>query len=350
MFWKGKRVFITGHTGFKGSWLSFWLNNLGAEVCGFSLAPNTSPNLFDGLNLANLVNSTIGDIRDLELLRKKIAEFQPEIVFHLAAQPLVRRSYLEPIETYSTNVMGTINVLEAIRSVKSVKSVVVVTTDKVYENFESTVGYTENDRLGGFDPYSNSKACAELAVSAYRNSFFADSETLIATARAGNVIGGGDWSEHRLLPDVFRSLIFGKELIIRNPNSVRPWQHVLDPLNGYMMLAERLFNGDKSFAESWNFGPEEEDSKSVGWILEEIKKLWDGEVHWKIAEGNHPHETNFLKLDSSKTKIKLIWKPKINLLDGLSLTNEWFFTFRNNAVLNEITKLQIEYFQSKVSI
>jgi CDP-glucose 4,6-dehydratase len=347
MFWQGKRVLITGHTGFKGSWLSFWLNHLGAEVCGFSLAPNTSPNLFDGLNLTNLVNSTIGDIRNLDLLKKTFEDFQPEIVFHLAAQPLVRRSYLEPIETYSTNVMGTINVLEAIRSVKGVKSVVVVTTDKVYENFESTIGYTENDRLGGFDPYSNSKACAELAVSAYRNSFFAKSETLIATARAGNVIGGGDWSEDRLLPDVFRSLIFGKELIIRNPNSVRPWQHVLEPLNGYMMLAEKLFSGDKSFAESWNFGPEEEDSKSVGWILEEIKKLWNGEVNWKIAEGNHPHETNFLKLDSTKAKVKLDWNPELNFLEALKLTNKWYETFRDKNISSETTKQQIEFYLTK---
>jgi CDP-glucose 4,6-dehydratase len=344
MFWQGKRVLITGHTGFKGSWLSFWLNNLGAEVCGFSLAPNTSPNLFDGLNLASLVNSTIGDIRNLDLLKKTFEDFQPEIVFHLAAQPLVRRSYLEPIETYSTNVMGTINVLEAIRSVKSVKSVVIITTDKVYENFESAVGYTENDRLGGFDPYSNSKACAELAVSAYRNSFFAHSETLIATARAGNVIGGGDWSEDRLLPDVFRSLIFGKELIIRNPNSVRPWQHVLEPLNGYMMLAERLFNGEKSFAESWNFGPEEADSKSVGWILEEIKKLWDGEVNWKIAEGNHPHETSFLKLDSTKAEERLGWKPKLGLEQSLKLTSDWFRSTKDKENLSEITEHQIEFF------
>jgi CDP-glucose 4,6-dehydratase len=347
MFWQGKRVLITGHTGFKGSWLSFWLNNLGAEVCGFSLAPNTSPNLFDGLNLANLVNSTIGDIRDLDLLKKTFEDFQPEIVFHLAAQPLVRRSYLEPIETYSTNVMGTINVLEAIRSVKTVKSVVIVTTDKVYENFESAIGYTENDRLGGFDPYSNSKACAELAVSAYRNSFFAKSETLIATARAGNVIGGGDWSEDRLLPDVFRSLIFGKELIIRNPNSVRPWQHVLEPLNGYMMLAGRLFNGDRSFAESWNFGPEEEDSKSVGWILEEIKKLWNGEVNWKITQGTHPHETSFLMLDSNKSKTRLGWQPRLNLIEGLRLTSDWYLAFVNNPKIVDTTFAQIKQFSSK---
>ncbi len=348
MFWQGKRVLITGHTGFKGSWLSFWLNNLGAEVCGFSLAPNTSPNLFDDLNLASLINSTIGDIRNLDLLKKTFEDFQPEVVFHLAAQPLVRRSYLEPIETYSTNVMGTINVLEAIRNVKSVKSVVIVTTDKVYENFESRVGYTENDRLGGFDPYSNSKACAELAVSSYRNSFFADSETLIATARAGNVIGGGDWSEDRLLPDVFRSLIFGKELIIRNPNSVRPWQHVLEPLNGYMILAERLFNGEKSFAESWNFGPEEEDSKSVGWILEEIKKLWNGEVNWKIAEGNHPHETNFLKLNIEKSKDRLNWKPKLGLEEALRLTSDWYKTAAEKKDLFEITGIQIQDYTNKI--
>jgi CDP-glucose 4,6-dehydratase len=346
-FWKDKRVLITGHTGFKGSWLSFWLNSLGAKVCGFSLSPETNPNLFENLNLEDLINSTIGDIRDLPKFTETLAEFQPEIVFHLAAQPLVRRSYREPIETYTTNVIGTINILEAIRHVDSVKSAVIVTTDKVYENEERNFGYAENDRLGGFDPYSNSKACAELAVSSYRNSFFADGKCLIATARAGNVIGGGDWSEDRLLPDVFRSLIFGENLLIRNPNSVRPWQHTLEPLNGYMVLAEKLFVGNKDFATAWNFGPEDEDAKPVGFILDEIRQIWDEKVNWQIADGEHPHETHLLKLDSSKSKNELGWKPKLSLPEALKLTSDWYKSFKNKENLIETTQKQIEFYINK---
>jgi CDP-glucose 4,6-dehydratase len=346
-FWKDKRVLITGHTGFKGSWLSFWLNSLGAKVCGYSLEAETTPNLYSNLNLASSIKSTIGDIRDLPNFTETLKSFQPEIVFHLAAQPLVRRSYRQPLETYTTNVIGTINILEAIRQVSSVKSAVIITTDKVYENEERNFGYAENDRLGGFDPYSNSKACAELAVSSYRNSFFADSECLIATARAGNVIGGGDWSEDRLLPDVFRSLIFGENLLIRNPNSVRPWQHTLEPLNGYMLLAEKLFIGNKDFANAWNFGPEDEDAKPVGFILDEIKQIWDEKISWKIADGEHPHETNLLKLDSSKSKNELGWKPKLSLPEALKLTSDWYKSFKNKENLIEITNKQIEFYQSK---
>jgi CDP-glucose 4,6-dehydratase len=346
-FWKDKRVLISGHTGFKGSWLSFWLNSLGAKVCGYSLEAETTPNLFADLKLENLIKSTIGDIRDLPKFTETLAEFQPEIVFHLAAQPLVRRSYRQPIETYTTNVIGTINILEAIRQVSSVKSAVIITTDKVYENEERNFGYAENDRLGGFDPYSNSKACAELAVSSYRNSFFADGKCLIATARAGNVIGGGDWSEDRLLPDVFRSLIFGENLLIRNPNSVRPWQHTLEPLNGYMLLAEKLFLGNKDFANAWNFGPEDEDAQPVGFILDEIKQIWDEKVNWQIADGEHPHETNLLKLDSSKSKNELGWKPKLSLPEALKLTSDWYKSFKNKENLIEITNKQIEFYQSK---
>jgi CDP-glucose 4,6-dehydratase len=346
-FWKDKRVLITGHTGFKGSWLSFWLNSLGAKVCGYSLEAETTPNLFDNLKLASSIKSTIGDIRDLPKFTETLKSFQPEIVFHLAAQPLVRRSYRQPIETYTTNVIGTINVLEAIRQVSSVKSAVIITTDKVYENEERDSGYLENDRLGGFDPYSNSKACAELAVSSYRNSFFADGNCLIATARAGNVIGGGDWSEDRLLPDVFRSLIFGENLLIRNPNSVRPWQHTLEPLNGYMLLAEKLFIGNKDFANAWNFGPEDEDAQPVGFILDEIKQIWDEKISWQIADGEHPHETNLLKLDSSKSKNELGWKPKLSLPEALKLTSDWYKSFKNKENLTEITQKQIEVYINK---
>src|SRR4030095_15508590 len=259
-FWKGKRVLITGHTGFKGSWLAFWLRTLGADILGYALAPEASPNLFESLEIEQGIRSLTADIRDLGKLDEAVRQFRPEIILHLAAQSLVRRSYREPIETYATNVMGTVNVLEAARRSDFVRSVVVVTTDKVYENRERPEPYRESERLGGFDPYSNSKACAELVVSAYRSSFFGRGETLVATARAGNVIGGGDWSEDRLLPDVFRSLIFDTKLEIRNPDSIRPWQHVLEPLAAYLLLAERLYNGEEKFAGPWNFGPREEDS------------------------------------------------------------------------------------------
>ena len=346
-FWNGKRVLITGHTGFKGGWLAFWLEMLGAEICGYSLTPETEPNLFTNLKIENRVRSVIGDIRDLPHFEKVMGEFQPEIVFHLAAQPLVRRSYRQPVETYTTNVIGTINILEAVRRTESVKSVVIVTTDKVYENKEWVWAYRENERLGGFDPYSNSKACAELAVSAYRNSFFSDSQTLIATARAGNVIGGGDWSEDRLLPDVFRSLIFGEPLVIRNPNSVRPWQHTLEPLSGYLSLAEKLYSGGRDFADAWNFGPSDEDSKSVGSVLEEIKRIWNAPVNWEIAVGNQPHEANLLKLDSAKAKNQLQWKPKLSLTEAINLTVRWYSDFKNERDIIQTMREQIEFYTNK---
>ena len=347
-FWNGKKVLITGHTGFKGSWLAFWLKSLGAEVCGYSLLPENSPNLFENLQLESQITSIIGDIRDLPSFEKTLREFQPEIVFHLAAQSLVRKSYREPVETYTTNVIGTINILEAIRHTDFVKAVVIITTDKVYENKEWLWAYRENERLGGFDPYSNSKACAELAVSAYRNSFFSGSKTLIATARAGNVIGGGDWCEDRLIPDVFRSLVFGEKLIIRNPNSVRPWQFVLEPLSGYLMLAEKLSKGDKNFAGAWNFGPREEDSQSVGWILEEIRRNWNEPVNWEISEGNQPHEANLLKLDSTKAKNELKWLPRLSLAEGIKLTAEWYQGFNDQTDLVELTKTQIEFYYQRL--
>ncbi len=346
-FWNGKKVLITGHTGFKGSWLALWLKMLGADVCGYALAPDTQPNLFENLALENQIESVTGDIRDLPHFEKVLQDFQPEIIFHLAAQSLVRKSYRKPIETYTINVIGTINILEAVRKVDSVKSVVVVTTDKVYENKEWHWSYRENERLGGFDPYSNSKACAELAVSAYRNSFFADSDCLIATARAGNVIGGGDWSEDRLLPDVFRSLVFGVKLEIRNPASIRPWQHALEPLAGYMKLAEKLYDGEKKFAEAWNFGPAEEDSKPVGWILEEIRRVWNEPVNWKIADGEQPHEARLLKLDSAKAKNELKWSPKLSLDEAVKITVQWYRGFKDKKNLTELTGNQIDFYQNK---
>lgn len=293
------------------------------------------------------MKSIVGDVRDLATFEKTLKDFQPEIIFHLAAQSLVRKSYRAPVDTYTTNVVGTINILEAVRRVNFVKAVVVVTTDKVYENKEWLWAYRENERLGGFDPYSNSKACAELATAAYRNSFFAESQTLIATARAGNVIGGGDWSEDRLLPDVFRSLIFGEKLTIRNPHSIRPWQHTLEPLAGYMMLAEKLYAGERDFADAWNFGPAEEDSKSVDWILEEIKRIWNEPVNWEIAEGVQPHEARLLKIDSTKAKSKLNWLPRLSLGEAVKLTAEWYRGFKDERDLIELTSSQINFYQSK---
>ena len=346
-FWNGKKVLITGHTGFKGSWLTLWLKNLGADVCGYALLPESEPNLFANLNLAKQIKSVIGDVRDLPAFEKVLKDFQPEIIFHLAAQSLVRKSYREPIGTYTTNVVGTINILEAARKTDFVKSIVIITTDKVYENKEWYWAYRENERLGGFDPYSNSKACAELAVSAYRNSFFSDSDCLIATARAGNVIGGGDWSEDRLLPDVFRSVIFGEKLEIRNPHSIRPWQHVLEPLAGYLKLAEKLFGGEKSFAEAWNFGSDEEDAKSVGWILDEIKQIWNAPVNWEIAQGEQPHEARLLKLDSAKAKNELGWLPKLTLPEAINLTTEWYRAFKDKSNMAETTRRQIKFYEDK---
>ncbi len=346
-FWNGKRILITGHTGFKGSWLALWLKMLGAKVCGYALAPETTPNLFEDLRLESEIESVTGDVRDLETFEKCLKNFQPEIVFHLAAQSLVRKSYRAPVDTYTTNVIGTVNVLEAVRAVGSVRAVVVITTDKVYENKEWHWAYRENERLGGFDPYSNSKACAELAVAAYRDSFFAETDCLIATARAGNVIGGGDWSEDRLLPDVFRSLIFGAKLEIRNPHSIRPWQHALEPLNGYLKLAEKLCAGEKSLTGGWNFGPSDEDSKSVGWILDEIKRIWNEPVNWQITGGKQPHEACLLKLDSAKAKSELGWLPKLTLDEAVNLTAEWYHGFMDKKDLAELTKRQILFYQNK---
>lgn len=344
-FWSGKRVLITGHTGFKGSWLTYWLRMLGAELAGYALAPETSPSIFESLRIESSIESTTADVRDLETLDRIFVQFRPEIVFHLAAQSLVRRSYREPVETYRTNVMGTVNVLDAIRRSHSVRSAVVVTTDKVYENKERSEPYRESERLGGFDPYSNSKACCELVVSAYRDSFFQDSPTLVASARAGNVIGGGDWSEDRLLPDVFRSLIFGEKLEIRNPDSVRPWQHVLEPLAGYMLLAEKLFSGEKSHARAWNFGPREEDSMPVASVLDRIQRIWNDKFEWTAQTEAQPHESKILKLDSTDAQNHLGWFPRLSLDRALDLTVEWYKGFQDRNDLRELTENQINSYQ-----
>jgi CDP-glucose 4,6-dehydratase len=338
--YKGKRIFLTGNTGFKGSWMVYWLQKLGAEVVGYALPPNTESNHFSLLN--SDYKSYFEDVRDLETLSKAMIEIKPDIVFHLAAQPLVRYSYQNPIETYSTNVMGTVNVMEAARFCNSVKAIVVVTTDKCYENVEQNIGYVETDRMGGFDPYSSSKGCAELAVSSYRNSFFnlndysKKHQILLASARAGNVIGGGDWSIDRLIPDIIKSAIKGEKTSIRYPNATRPWQHVLEPISGYLMLGERLLNGEKEFADGWNFGPEDNEVLTVGEVLEIAKNIWD-EIDYEVDTTNvHFHEAGLLSLNIDKAKTKLVWAPKWTNEVSIQKTIEWYKEFYlSNQIITE---------------
>ncbi len=322
-FWRGKRVLLTGHTGFKGSWMSLWLQKLGATLKGFSLEPPTKPSLFETANVANGMLHFIGDIRDYATVLAQVRSFQPEIVLHMAAQPLVRLSYTEPIETYATNVMGTLHVLEAARHCGSIRAIVNVTSDKCYENREWIWGYREDEAMGGHDPYSSSKACAELISSSYRSSFLIDAQIALATARAGNVIGGGDWACDRLVPDVLRSLQNKKSVVIRNPDAIRPWQHVLEPLSGYLLLAETLFTHGESVAEAWNFGPKNDDTRPVKWIVDELCKAWGESSDWLIQEGEHPHEANFLKLDTSKALERLNWAPRWTLDSALKHTTDW---------------------------
>jgi len=322
-FWKGKKVFITGHTGFKGGWLTLWLADMGAEVHGYALNPPTEPNCFTVCNLQSQVTeSTIADIRDGALLTQAMQLAKPEIVFHLAAQPLVRHSYAAPVETYAVNVMGTVNLLEAVRQTPSVKAVVIVTTDKCYENREWVWPYRENEAMGGFDPYSSSKACSELVTAAYRRSFLQPTGIHIASARAGNVIGGGDWAADRLIPDFLKAIYSQQTLTIRSPQATRPWQHVLEPLAGYLMLAHALYEQGNSYAEAWNFGPEESDARPVQWIVENLCNQVPG-ASWQCDASPQPHETNTLKLDSSKAKHELGWYPKWNLQTALSMTLDW---------------------------
>ena len=337
-FWRGKRVFVTGHTGFKGGWLCTWLKELGAEVNGYALSPPVTPNLFEVANVAQGMRSVIGDVRDLPALKSAMAECAPDVVFHMAAQPLVRASYVDPVETYSTNVIGTVNLFEAVRSVASVGAVVNVTTDKCYENREWVWGYRENEPMGGSDPYSSSKGCAELVSSAYRSSFLPN----IATARAGNVIGGGDWSKDRLIPDVLAAFARGEAVSIRNPSATRPWQHVLEPLRGYLMLAERLYTEGKSFAEAWNFGPRDEDCRPVSDVTDQLVSLWGEGARWQRDAGQHPHEAHFLKLDVSKANARLGWSPRMTLATGLQLTVEWFKAWKAGNDMHQFTLKQIE--------
>lgn len=343
-FFPGKKIFVTGHTGFKGSWLCLWLSSMGARVTGYSLDPPTDPNLFSLAFVSDLIDSHIADIRDAGRLARTLAEAEPEIVIHMAAQPLVRDSYNIPIETYATNVMGTVHLLEAVRQCPTVKAVVNVTTDKCYENREWAWGYRENEPMGGFDPYSSSKGCSELVTASYRRSFFQHSIAL-ASARAGNVIGGGDWATDRLVPDIVRSLLANEPVRIRNPHAIRPWQHVLEPLSGYLMLAQRLYENGAEYAEGWNFGPADDDAKPVEWIVKRMCQLWGNEAGYEIDPGNHPHEAHFLKLDCSKARMRLGWRPRWNLEKALCAIMEWGSVLRTSGDIQHCCLEQIKSYE-----
>ncbi|QEM66886.1 CDP-glucose 4,6-dehydratase [Geobacter sp. FeAm09] len=352
-FWHNRKVFLTGHTGFKGSWLCLWLNRLGARVTGYALAPPTTPSLFELTHVKELVDSRIADVRDSGLLLRTLKEAQPEVVIHMAAQPLVRDSYRIPVETYATNVMGTVHLLEAVRSCPSVKAVVNVTTDKCYENREWVWGYRENEPMGGFDPYSNSKACSELVTAAYRTSFFHPQHHVehgvgLASARAGNVIGGGDWATDRLIPDCIRALLAGETIPIRNPHAIRPWQHVLEPLSGYLALARHLYEHGCDYAEGWNFGPADEDAKPVEWIVKQMCALWGDNAGYAINEGDHPHEANYLKLDCSKARMRLGWRPRWDLANSLDSIVEWTQAYRAGSDLRTVCLEQIERYENQI--
>lgn len=352
-FWLKKRVLITGHTGFKGSWLSLWLQSLGAEVIGYSLPPPTTPNMFSQTAVEQNMRSILGDIRDLESLRKVVEESQPEIIFHLAAQSLVRSSYDDPVGTYATNVLGTANVLERVRENPAVRSVVIVTTDKCYENSEDGRAFRETDRLGGFDPYSSSKAAAELVTAAFRNSFFSSAGNAvqqgIASARAGNVIGGGDWAVDRLIPDVMRAACEGKEALIRSPRAIRPWQHVMEPLCGYLVLAEMLYSQPGRYAEAWNFGPDDQDSLTVSAVLEILGKSWGPGFRWRIDDGPQKHEALRLRLDSAKSRQMLGWQPQWKLNQALEATAQWYRAYQNQQDLRTLTMMQINSYQNALT-
>ena len=352
-FWRGKRVFITGHTGFMGSWLTLWLNRMGAELWGYALPPPEGPNMFDLTHLKSAIISTIGDVRDQKALTEAMIKAQPEIVFHLAAQPMVRESYRSPVDTFSTNVMGTVNLLEAVRAVPDIRSVVVITSDKCYENREWLWGYREDNPMGGHDPYSASKGAAELVTASYRRSFFngdGDNQTAVATTRAGNVVGGGDFAPDRLVPDIIRALVSRESVTIRNPNAVRPWQFVLEPLRGYLTLAELLYESGQDYAEGWNFGPTETDAQTVAQIcatLGHSLQLYDvGTVEINLEKATPAtHEAAMLRLDISKARQRLDWIPKMELYTALELTADWYATYMRNGDLRARSEAQIEFFQ-----
>lgn len=350
-FWKGRRVFVTGHTGFKGSWLCLWLQRLGAKVTGYALPPPTDPSLFVMGNVASFIDSHTGDVKDLAALQAALSAAQPEIVIHMAAQSLVRYSYDHPVETFATNVLGTVHLLESVRSCPSVRAVVVVTSDKCYYNEEWVWGYREKDsRLGGHDPYSGSKGCAELVVTAYQSSFFDPKRipgcAAVGSARAGNVIGGGDWALDRLVPDIMRSLLKGEPTVIRNPQATRPWQHVLEPLHGYLMLAERLHADGQAFASAWNFGPPEESERTVGWIIERLYDLWGVDFKWQRDQQQGPPESTFLKLDASKAKAHLRWRPKLSLETTLSWIVDWTRRYQAGDSMLDVSLRDIDRFMA----
>ena len=345
-FWNGRKVFITGHTGFKGGWLSLWLQMLGARLYGYSLAPPSDPNLFTLADIKKGMESVEADIRDGSRLAAAMQGFLPEIVIHMAAQSLVRKSYLDPVETYETNVMGTVNLLDAIRKTASVKTVIIVTSDKCYRNHEWERGYREEDELGGHDPYSNSKACAELVTAAYRDSYFnnKNEQAAIASVRAGNVIGGGDWADDRLIPDLCSAFAIGKSAEIRNPGATRPWQHVLEPLSGYLHLAERMTH-DPSFAGAWNFGPGIEGTKPVNWIADCLVELWGNGADWHTGNADQPHEAHTLRLDCNKARTLLGWAPRLRLDKALRLSVDWYKTCNSISAMREYTETQIQDYQ-----
>jgi len=344
-FWRAKRVFLTGHTGFKGGWLSLWLQSMGATLRGLSLSPPTEPALFNVARVAEGMQHHIADIRDYAAVKSAMDDFKPEIVIHMAAQPLVRLSYQQPIETYSTNVMGTVHVLEAARQSGSVRVIVNITTDKCYENREWVWGYREDEPMGGHDPYSNSKGCAELVSSAYRKSFLKDAGIAMATVRAGNVIGGGDWALDRLIPDVLCALQDKKTVLIRNPHAIRPWQHVLEPLSGYLLLAERLYTTGQIDAEGWNFGPRDEDARPVQWIVEHLCEKWGDCASWTLQPGEHPHEASFLKLDISKARQRLQWTPRWSLETALKHITEWHQAWLSGQDMRSVCLNQINQYR-----
>lgn len=350
-FWKGKHVFLTGHTGFKGGWLSVWLSSMGAKVFGYALAPNTRPSFFDVVGVADLLEQNhIADIRDLAPVQLAIKQANPDVLIHMAAQPLVRYSYDNPLETFSTNVMGTANVLEAARGIKQLKAIVVVTTDKCYENKEWVWGYRENEPLGGADPYSSSKACAELVTSAYRQSFFsgnvANSSAALASARAGNVIGGGDWSLDRLIPDALAAFKAGKPLVIRNPLATRPWQHVLEPLSGYLLLAQALCEKGSAFASAWNFGPRDEGTQTVERVIDQLSAAWGNNQGWQQDAKAQPHEAHLLKLDCSKAHQELGWVPKWSLEQSIEKIVHWHKALEAGNDIKAVSLEQIKQYMT----
>jgi CDP-glucose 4,6-dehydratase len=346
-FWRGRRVLVTGHTGFKGGWLSLWLEAMGAQVIGFALPPPTEPSLFEAARVGAGIVSLTGDVRDLETLEAAFKRYRPQIVIHVAAQALVKTAYREPAQTFTTNVIGTLNVLEAARRSETTRVIVSITSDKCYENHEWVWGYRENDRMGGHDPYSASKGCAELLISAYRDSFFPPSRhddhgVWLASTRAGNVIGGGDWSADRLIPDVMRAITANQPALIRRPHAIRPWQFVLEPLRGYLDLAERLWFEGASFAQAWNFGPDIEQVEPVQWIVDRLTRSWGPDASWVLDEAEHPHEDHFLKLDTTKAKSLLGWRPILELGEALEWIVEWYRGFTDGRDMRRLTEEQID--------